>query len=129
MRLRIACASDGNGKFYPGHFGDAEVFLVYAISSEGHTLERTVENTVPEEKTHGDPEKARGIASLMKGLGVSVLVNRQFGPNIVSIKKAFLPVVPDTDDIERAVRMLSERYGDIEALARGPPPYNVYFLR
>ena len=117
--MKFAIAVDETGEFYRGHFGDAPLYKIYEITDAGYKYIESVKNTLPEERMHGDPEKARGVMQIMKSHSVIALVNRQFGPNIVKIRKAFLPVVVAPDvSVNHALEELHKKYDAIRVLMK-----------
>ena len=115
--VKIAFATDDGVHFHPGHFGDARGYFIFEVSAEGALKVEEIPNTSVEEQendSHGDVKKAKSITQLMKAQGVSVLVNRQFGPNIVRIRKQFVPVIISTDDLEKGVDLIRENIEKIQ---------------
>ncbi len=116
MELIVALGTDDGLHFTDGHFGDAAFYELYRLSEEGATYLGRVENTVEEERMHGDPRKAKGIASLLKPHGVHALVGPQFGPNIARIREHFVPVVIEAPSLEAALPRLIAARPQIEAM-------------
>jgi len=113
--IRIACATGDDVHFYQGHFGDAPYYLIYEMEEDGrYSVAERIENTAPEERMHGDPEKAKGIMEIMKKEFVDVLINIQFGPNIKRIRKNFVTVLSNIMEIEPALNHLANRMGEIK---------------
>ena len=113
--IRIACATNDGVSFYRGHFGDAPFFVVFDMDERGgYSRVGTIENTIPEERMHGDPEKAKGIMYIMKENNVQVLVNAQFGPNIKRIRMNFVAVLSNIHNINDALAALKKLYPEIE---------------
>ncbi len=93
------------------HVGDSKYFAVYEVGSDGYRLLEYRENTSPEERMHGDPNKAMSIMKIVKGC--DVLVGRAMGPNFVRIRdnSPYLPViVRNRETVEEAVETLAENY-------------------
>ena len=109
-----ACASDDKKTFSGGHFGDAEVYLLYRVSDEGSEFIEEIENTSIDEQTHGDPKKAKSVTSLLKKKSVQVLVSRSFGPNIVRIRAHFVAVLVRKKGIEEGLALVRENLEAIE---------------
>ena len=114
MSLKIACATDDGVHFYDGHFGDAQKYIIYDFTSEKYSKIGKIPNLSIEEKFHGDLKKAQSITTIMKKQGIEVLVNRQFGPNIVRIRKKFLPVIVSDDEIDIAMGKILQRYEEMK---------------
>ena len=110
----VAFATDDGVNLVDRHFGDAKWFYVYDIRDGKHTLIAKVENTSPEERSHGDPNKAKGITGIMKEHGVQVLVGFIMGPNIVRMKKKFVPVISRCKRIDEAIDGLAQKTDEIE---------------
>jgi len=114
MSLKIACATDDDVHFHDGHFGDAQKYIIYDVSSEKYSKIGKIPNLSIEEKFHGDLKKAQSITTIMKKQGIEVLVNKQFGPNIVRIRKKFLPVIVSDNEIDIAMGKILQRYEEMK---------------
>ena len=103
MKFKIACGTNDGKTFCLDHFGDSKYFLIYEIDSE--TLEmiflEKINNNSEEEDGHGDPKKARNISEILKD--VEVLVAFAMGPNIVRIRKNFVPLISREKNIEKSL--------------------------
>jgi len=77
---RIVVASDGQGRVYPGHFGDAPVYLVYEVRDDECVLvdERPNPYAGHHEHGHRHGEKRRRIHELVAD--ADVIVSAAFGP-------------------------------------------------
>ncbi|MBN2614738.1 MAG: hypothetical protein JXR71_03520 [Bacteroidales bacterium] len=71
------------------HFGEAEYFDLYRIGKEEVTFLKRIENQSPEEKGHGDPNKARNITQILKKENVQVMLSLKFGGNIFRMLSQF----------------------------------------
>ena len=93
MKVQIACGTDDGKELTREHFGSAKYYLVYILDSETKevNLMKKIENITAEEERHGDPKKAKSVSQLMRG--IEVLVGLAMGPNIVRIRKSFVPVI------------------------------------
>lgn len=95
MELVFAFATDdGDTLKNDGHFGNAGYYSIYRISSDkAEFIEKRKNMEIEEDegKIHGDPNKAKSVSSVLKG--INVLVSEQFGPNITRIIKKFACVV------------------------------------
>ena len=114
MKYKVAFASDDGKNLVNKHYGDADYYVVYEISKEESVFIEKRENTTEEEEDeiHGDPRKAGSIGQLLKG--VQILCNKQFGQNIMRMRKKFLPILFDIDSIEGAIKILQENFAQIE---------------
>ena len=114
-KLIIAFATDDKEQFTKEHFGEAKEYLIYEISKTDSKLIETIANVSPEEKMHGDPNKAKGVASLLKPLGVKVLISKAFGRNIVRQQQKFVVILSNTELIEEAIKNIQNNFNDIVA--------------
>jgi predicted Fe-Mo cluster-binding NifX family protein len=111
--LIIACATDEGEQLINRHFGDAKRYDLYELRKDSVEFLRSIENSVPEEQQHADPEKAGNIGQLLKPAGVQVLVSGQFGPNIKRVQKKFVPVIIRVFEIAAALNMLRQHFDEI----------------
>ena len=88
----LAIATDDGEHFIKKHFGDAKLFQIYSFDQKEINLINLVKNDSKEEKKHADPQKAKSISQILKANSVKVLVGRAFGANIVRMKKKFVCV-------------------------------------
>ena len=104
VSILVGIATDDSENFTNRHFGDANCFDIYELTAEGIKFVKQIKNTVDEEEPdlHADPEKAKGIARLLKKEGVNVLVSKIFGPNIKRVRKKFVCVVSRAENIAAA---------------------------
>lgn len=94
--LIVAFGSDDGIRFTDRHFGDSNKFCIYEINE--HKV-----NKSEEEKIHADPKKAGSIAHLLKSQKVNVVVSKHFGANILKIKKKFVCILANCDNIETTI--------------------------
>ncbi len=111
MKLKVAVGTDDNKKFTNEHFGDSKYFLIYNWDDDGIHLVEERKNIKFDEETHGDAKKASHISNQLKD--VNVLMAKVFGPNIVRIRKNYVPVVSRIDIIEEALNLLNSRKEEI----------------
>ncbi|UBM62902.1 dinitrogenase iron-molybdenum cofactor biosynthesis protein [Candidatus Sulfidibacterium hydrothermale] len=106
----IAAFSTDDGKTYVDkHSGDARYFDLYKITPDGSQFLKRVINPPKEEKRHADPEKAKGIAQLLKKEGVQVVVSKVFGPNIKRIRKQFVCIMMNDPEIAQSLSVLQQK--------------------
>ena len=118
--IRVAFATD-DGEFITGkHFGDARLLKIFDFHVSGQPPYEVLEvepvgairNTASdvEEKQHGAEHKAKSVISLLMKHDVDVMVALRMGPNILRVKKFFLPVIVGIENkkIDDAVSALSE---------------------
>ena len=114
-RLIVAFATDDQQTFTKEHFGEAKEYLIFEITSNDYSLIDIVANKSPEEKMHGDPNKAKGVASILKPFGVKVLINKAFGRNITRQQQKFVVIISNTDKITDAINNIQENFDNIVA--------------
>ena len=112
-KLIIAFASDNERHLIDDHFGEAKAYIVYEIGKEDVKLLNIVSNTSPEEQKHADPNKAKGVAGLLKPYGAQVLVNKAFGGNIKRMQTKFVCILSKADTIEESIKNIQTRFQDI----------------
>ncbi len=113
QQLLFAFATDDKKNFSQEHFGEANEYLIYEITKNNSKLINTVKNISPEEKMHGDPNKAKGITSILKPFGVKVLVNKAFGRNIVRQQQKFVCIISKENSIENQIKKIQSNLNDI----------------
>lgn len=113
QRLRVAAATDDGQLFVDRHFGDAEFYEVFEMSCDGFTCVCRIENRTKDGEVHADPRKARGIAGILAEKGVQVAVGKAFGPNIKRIRKRFVCVLLDHEEIRSALEEIMSRFSEI----------------
>ena len=103
MKIKLACGTDNETEFTNGHFGSSKYFLIYDFDLETKDLRflKRIENSSQEEEKHGDIKKAKSVSELLKN--VFVLVAFRYGPNIIRIKKRFVPIISREKNIERTL--------------------------
>ncbi len=109
--LRVAFATDDGAELVKEHFGDAEKFLIYDIDDNSSLLVEERENNSPEERMHGDPKKAGRISDILKD--ADVLVGFTMGPNIVRMRKRFVPVISPERNIKKSIELLRARLTEV----------------
>lgn len=113
----VAIGTHDRKSMHSDHVGDSEYFAVYEVGPDGYRLLEYRSNTSPEERMHGDPNKAKAIMEIVKGC--DVLVGRAMGPNFVRIRdnSPYLPViVRNRETVEEAVGTLAENYERLDSL-------------
>jgi len=104
----IACATDNEEHFPDKHSGEATFFMIYKIDGIKAEFITRVENTSPEERMHGDPQKAKGVVGLLMEKDVDVIVSKQYGKNLTRIKNKVVPVIIKTDKIEDGIGLCNK---------------------
>ncbi len=64
-----------------------------------------------ESRTHGDPKKAEKVSSILNG--VDIIVGKIIGPNIVRMKKKFVPLIVREPLIKGALEIIKENINEI----------------
>ncbi len=106
-KINVAFATDDGKTFMSRHFGDADFYDIYEIDENNADYLKRINNTTEEEEdVHADPQKAKGIAGLLKNEDVRVVVSKVFGPNIKRIKKKFVCIVMDDDTLDESIGRL-----------------------
>ena len=113
--LIVAFATDDKTNFTKEHFGEAKEYLIYKITKTESQLIETVANRSPEEKMHGDPNKAKGVASLLKPFNVQIIVNKAFGRNITKMQQKFVVILSNTLIIDEAINNIKNNFDSIVA--------------
>lgn len=112
MEFRVACATNDGKELIDSHFGEARSYLIYDVTNAEYEKVDRINNSFREEEDeddeHGDPQKAKNIKELLKDKGVQVLLSRKFGPNIVHVRKNFVPVIAKEYLLRDAVEVLKE---------------------
>ena len=115
--MKVAIGTNDRENMHDEHVGDSLYFAIYELSSDSSEFIEYRENTSPEERMHGDPNKARAIMNIVKG--TDVLVGRAMGPNFVKIRdeSPYLPVIVRGRyrTIEDALSALADNYDLIES--------------
>ena len=103
MKIKLACGTDNETEFTNGHFGSSKYFLIYDFDLETKDLRflKRIENSTQEEEKHGAIKKAKSVSELLKN--VFVLVAFRYGPNIIRIKKRFVPIISREKNIEKTL--------------------------
>ncbi len=115
-KVKAAIATDDGKTLTTEHFGSAKRYLIYSLdfSKQAVGYLGEIANTTKEEETHGDPEKAKEVSELFAG--IPVLVGFAMGPNIVRIRKKFVPVISRERGIAQTVALLK---GALPAIKKG----------
>ncbi len=104
--ILLACATDDGVNYSKEHFGSAKKYLLFKLNLKTKEIKSfgDIENSSVEEKMHGDPEKAKSLSSLLNG--VSLLIGFRMGPNIVRMRKKFIPVISREENIKLSLNLL-----------------------
>jgi len=112
MKIKLACGTDNGSEFTNEHFGSSKYFLIYELNLETKDLEflNKIENSTPEEEKHGDTKKAKSVSELLKN--IFVFSAFRYGPNIIRIKKRFVPIISREKNIRKTlnkIKLLSNK--------------------
>ena len=106
MKIKLACGTDNETEFTNEHFRSSKYFLIYEFDLETKDLRflKKIENSTQEEEKHGDAKKAKSVSELLKN--VFVLAAFRYGPNIIRIKKRFVPIISREKNIDKALNKI-----------------------
>ncbi|HHE45937.1 MAG TPA: 4Fe-4S dicluster domain-containing protein [Candidatus Moranbacteria bacterium] len=105
---------DGKTLKEDNHVGMSVYYSIYEYANGKLDFKERRKNIKYEENEkleHGDPNKARKVSSVLKG--VDVIVGKRIGPNIARIKKQFVPTVIRTNSIKKALEIIKENIAKI----------------
>ena len=63
-----------------------------------------------EEEIHADPKKARSVAKMLKKENVEVVISKIFGPNIKKIRKKFVCILMNDNNISDSVKTVQQKF-------------------
>lgn len=113
--LIIAIGTDDNKTIKQNdHVGMSKFFQIWKYSNgnlDFREKKENIEYQEDESKIHGDSNKAQKVSSVLDG--VDVIVGKIIGPNIVRMKKKFVPVIIREPLIEIAVKIIKENINEI----------------
>jgi len=106
--IKLVCATDDGINFSKEHFGSARNYLFYSLDLDTGktTFLEEINNTTPEEKMHGDPEKTKSVSNIVND--AQSLVSFTFGSNIVRMRKKFVPIALREKSIEKIKDVLDK---------------------
>jgi predicted Fe-Mo cluster-binding NifX family protein len=114
-KIRVCIGSNDTSTIAASHMGDAQYFCVYDVFADGEepVLVEERPNTTGEGTRHADREKMRGVLDIVGD--ADVLLARRKSPNFRAIARttAYQPVVVSTDAIGDALRLVKERFAEI----------------
>ncbi|MBI9039183.1 MAG: hypothetical protein JEY97_13700 [Bacteroidales bacterium] len=110
--MKIAFASDNGKSFIDRHFGDSEYYYIYKISSAEAIFMKKISNTTEEEdeEIHADPKKAKSVTKMLKNEKIEVVVSKIFGPNIKRIRKNFVCILMNDEDISDSIKTIQQKH-------------------
>ncbi len=112
MKFKFAVGTVDGEVFTDDHFGESSYFFIYEYNDGNIELVEKRENTKYEERMHGDPQKAGKISNILND--IDVLIGKEYGPNVVRMKKRYVCIVSRIDSIEDAVNKLNSIVDDIK---------------
>ncbi len=109
----LAAGTDDEENFTTDHFGSSHNFLIYSFNlrTKEITFEKKIVNLTPEERQYGDPVKAKNISTLLDG--ISIAMAKRMGPNIERIRKTFIPILSNENQIKLSLTILPTLIPDI----------------
>lgn len=114
-KLTFAIGTDDGKIVKQGdHIGESSYFSIWDYSNGEMAFREKRENIKYEEDeklSHGDPEKAKKVASVLEG--VNVIAGKIIGPNVVRMKKKYVPVIVREPSIEKAIEIIKENINEI----------------
>jgi len=110
--MKIAFATDNGKSFIDRHFGDSEYYYIYEMNASGIEFVKKIENTTEEDKEeiHADPVKAKGVTEMLKNEDIKVVIAKIFGPNIKRIKKKFVCILMNDNDISESIIKVQQKF-------------------
>ena len=113
--LVFAIGTD-NGKIIKqdDHVGMSKYYSIWKYANgklEFLEMRKNAEYQEDESRIHGDPEKAKAVTSVLKG--VDAIVGKMIGPNIVRMKIKYVPIIIREPLIEKAVKIIKENIIEI----------------
>lgn len=110
MKLRFAFATDDGNTYMDRHFGDADYYDIYEISSNEKKFIKRINNTTEDddENIHADPVKAKSVVDMLKIENIQVVASKIFGPNIKRIKKKFVCVLFNDEHISDSINTIQK---------------------
>lgn len=108
--IKIAIGVGENDEiFNKGHFGESKKYFVYKYNIYNKKMEllNSYLNTSPEEKIHGDPDKARNVTSIIGD--VDCILAHVLGQNIVRMKKKYLILISRSLNVKEALNKFPEK--------------------
>lgn len=123
-KIRVCVGSDDTSTVAASHMGDARYFCGYDVFADGKEPVFVEErpNTTGEGTRHADREKMRRVLDIVGD--ADVLLARRKSPNFRAIAKttAYQPVVVSTDAIGDALRLVQQRFAEIETYVMQKSP-------
>ncbi len=109
--MKLAIATDNGKSFIDKHFGDSEQYYIYELSSSELQFVKIIDNTTEDDdpNIHADPKKAKGVTEMLKSEDIKVVVAKVFGPNIKRIKKKFVCVLMNDEQISESLKKLDQK--------------------
>ncbi len=96
------------------HIGMSKYYSIWKYSNGDLIFKekrKNIKYKEDESRIHGDPEKAKKVASVFAG--VDVIVGKIFGTNIFRLKIKFVPVVIREQSIKKATEIIKENINEI----------------
>ena len=135
--ILIAFCTDNGEEYSKEHFGSAAEYLIYGYDANKKNLNyvKTIKNgsveedEEAEEEFHGDPDKAKSVSEVMKG--VSILCAKVMGLNIKRMRKKFVAVISREMNIIKSQALLLPQMDEIiaETAKHAGEERKIFFLK
>jgi predicted Fe-Mo cluster-binding NifX family protein len=131
--IRFAYAVNLANRFEVNHFGDADKYLIYEWT-DGELIfikeETNSFKNFDDVQLSGLSIKGMACINLLEKDGVNVLVSRQFGKNIQTVNKLFIPVIVNSETTDEVVSILKKHIRWIEdELTNKTLEYKLFTIR
>ena len=127
MSLQIALGVNENKEFSNRHYGDSNFFLIYELIEDKFQFKEERINTKFKEEKHGSEKKAQHIASQLPQ--VPILVAKVFGPNIVKMRKKYVPVITRLNSVERTIKKLDTMFDKLSMAIKKEGDKDIIYLK
>ena len=110
--MKTAFASENGKSYIDKHFGDSDYYYIYEISPSEIKFIKKINNTSEEEDEdiHADPKKAKSVSGILKDENVKIVVSKIYGPNIKRIRKNFICVLMNDNDISESIKTIQQKF-------------------
>ena len=113
--FKIVFATDDGTSFMDRHFGDAEYFDLYEVSTEDVQFIKRIENNAfKRDGKYAIGQKAAGIAGLFKKDNVHVLVSKKFGANINKMNTKYVCLLMNDNQISDSIAKIQDKFDRIK---------------
>lgn len=115
-KIRLAIALTDKLTLPEKHFGESDKFFIYETCGRAMRFLKSIPNPYRdiEEDDHGNPQKGKDIAMLLKQSDIEAVVSIQFGKNITIVSQHFLPVIVKSNKLEQVKKALEYHCNDMK---------------